>query len=133
MLRLTQEDDERVRQATGSGGALIGDSVLVSTTPVQPGRTYPEGGPNLTVYASPVVAGRAFGELENVGARPLPRRHRGTDPRPGARDPHPGDLIGAVMHALFVTMDGGGNLPPALLLAREITRRATLAVDLLEA
>ncbi len=37
------------------------------------------------------------------------------------------------MHALFVTMDGGGNLPPALLLAREITRRATLAVDLLEA
>lgn len=57
-----------VFQATGSGGALIDDSVLVSTTPVEPGRTYPEGGPNLTVYASPVVAGRAFGELENVGA-----------------------------------------------------------------
>lgn len=57
-----------VFQATGAGGALIGDSVLVSTTPVESGRTYPEGGPNLTVYASPVVAGRAFGELENVGA-----------------------------------------------------------------
>jgi hypothetical protein len=57
-----------VFQATGSGGALIGDSVLVSTTPLEPGRTYPEGGPNLTVYASPVVAGKAFGELENVGA-----------------------------------------------------------------
>lgn len=27
------------------------------------------------------------------------------------------------MRALFVTLDGGGNLPPALLLAREITRR----------
>lgn len=57
-----------VFQATGSGGALIGDSVLVSTTPLEPGRTYPEGGPNLTVYASPVVDGTAFGELENVGA-----------------------------------------------------------------
>lgn len=31
------------------------------------------------------------------------------------------------MHALFVTMDGGGNLPPALLLAREITRRGGTA------
>ena len=31
------------------------------------------------------------------------------------------------MHALFVTMDGGGNLPPALLLAREVTRRGGTA------
>lgn len=31
------------------------------------------------------------------------------------------------MHALFVTIDGGGNLPPALLLAREITRRGGTA------
>lgn len=57
-----------VFQASGAGAVLIGEDVLVSTTPLEPGGTYPEGGPNLTVYASPVVAGSAFGELENVGA-----------------------------------------------------------------
>lgn len=62
-----------VRQALGSGAALIGDSVLVSHTPLEPDLPYPEGGPNLTVYASPAVNGRAVGELENVGALHLLR------------------------------------------------------------
>lgn len=57
-----------VFQATGAGVGVIGDSVLVSTTPLEPAGIYPEGGPNLTVYASPLVDGMAFGELENVGA-----------------------------------------------------------------
>lgn len=57
-----------VFQAAGACAAVIGDSVLVSTTPLEPDGTYPEGGPNLTVYASPPIDGTAFGELENVGA-----------------------------------------------------------------
>jgi hypothetical protein len=31
------------------------------------------------------------------------------------------------MHALFVTVDGGGNLPPALGIAGEIVRRGGTA------
>ncbi len=62
-----------VHQPTGSGAALIGDSVLVTHTEFEPGLQYPEGGPNLTVYASPAVPGTAVGELENVGALHLLR------------------------------------------------------------
>lgn len=57
-----------VFQRSGSGAAVVGNSVLVSHTALEPGGTYPEGGPNLTVYASPAQNGQAVGELENVGA-----------------------------------------------------------------
>lgn len=57
-----------VHAASGTGGALARGSALVSSTPFEPAGRYPEGGPNLTVYASPAQDGAAIGELENVGA-----------------------------------------------------------------
>jgi len=56
-----------VHQASGSGAALTGDSVLVSQTPHDPDGIYPEGGPNITAYGSPANQVQPYGELENVG------------------------------------------------------------------
>ena len=65
----TEEDHIKfgVHQASGSGAALIGESVLVSYTPLDPTGSYPEGGPNLTGYGTPANGNQPYGELENVG------------------------------------------------------------------
>jgi hypothetical protein len=51
----------------GIGGAIVGDTVLVSQVPYESDLPHPEGGPNLSVYASPASGRQPFGELEHMG------------------------------------------------------------------
>lgn len=51
----------------GMAAARVKDSLLVSQVPVEPNLPYPEGGPNLTAFASPANGKSPFGELEHMG------------------------------------------------------------------
>lgn len=53
---------------SGLGLARVGDTVLVSRVEVKPEKPYPEGGPNLTVYATPAQVPEPKGELEHMDA-----------------------------------------------------------------
>ena len=123
LVMLAQESHQELmaRVTAAAGACTAPGSRRSSRRTSTPPRTRGAGGPARGRHR------RLHLEAAAPRPRPGPRPHRDPHPPPGpraARDGRTGPALGVtVPEILFVTWDGGGNVPPALGIATELATR----------